>query len=234
MSLHMLGKISLSELQGPMNDFQRKLAGDGGPQLFEDFKKLLRGELTCASAESMKAFKAPVPNRPNPEMFEYVGRVLAPKTTGTFCAKSWFVVDRTECAPVKIDHICVEFISRFITGDGKIEKESLEINLDYLRLTKLKKQREILAELGGQARTEIELSTIFALMEKQRDGRCGPLQTDGWWNVFFSHGCAIGVRWNGTGWGVSANPNGTGGSWGADIRVFVPALLSDHPLDAII
>ena len=46
MSNNMLGKLSLSDFQGPRDDFETKLAGEQGERWFSEFKRFLRKEPT--------------------------------------------------------------------------------------------------------------------------------------------------------------------------------------------
>ncbi len=86
-------------------------------------------------------------------------------------------------------------------------------------LTKNAYDREIKAELPE--RHEVELWQIAKLIKEQWGGEDGPLLTNGYANVFYVAGCAVGVYWDADdqewyvrGWGLD------GGRWLEGRRIF--------------
>jgi hypothetical protein len=83
----------------------------------------------------------------------------------------------------------------------------------------------IIAELGGEEKSETTLSEMFSLMEKQGKGEDGVLLNNGYANIFYIRDLAgvlraVGVRWGGGGWGVGADSVGGPDRWDGGYRVF--------------
>lgn len=71
--------------------------------------------------------------------------------------------------------------------------------------------------------SETEVCAIIAgLIEKQPKGEDGPLQNNGYWNLFYTKSRVVRVVWDGGGWDVSGWSRGDD-TWIGDSRVFSPA-----------
>ena len=163
--------------------------------------------------------------KPKLALLEPIGTIAIPATTTKFVAKNKFVRDTSRQAKVKISHQGYNFTSWFLNGDGKTEDPISEQALRYAKLCKASTDGPIIAELGGEEKSETTLSEMFALMEKQGNGEDGVLLTNGYWNIFYIKDAnnvlrLVSVRWGGGGWRVYAdsveNPNG----WVAGNQVF--------------
>ncbi|MFA6274851.1 MAG: hypothetical protein WCX70_01725, partial [Candidatus Paceibacterota bacterium] len=93
----MLG-VALSEVQGLLNDLFEKLSGKDWEEWLGELKKFLRKE-PCWNGVA----------KPNPSIFEPVGAVVIPATTGKFVAKDKFVVNTKRNASVKISAVWDSF-----------------------------------------------------------------------------------------------------------------------------
>lgn len=107
---------------------------------------------------------------------------------------------------------------------GKVEEDAPEGMLAPFTLTKSAYDREIIADLGGEAAAEVTLTEIWRLMESQANGEEGALLTNGWTNIFYVRDVngvlrAVYVYWRGDGWRARALAL-DGLRWGGDGQVF--------------
>jgi len=158
-------------------------------------------------------------------LFEFVGLVTIPATSGKFVARKKFVVN-TKCnAPVKISAVWVNFAKWFLSGDGKIEKPIGEQTLRCHKLLKVSVDGPIINELGGEAKAETTLTEMFSLMEKQKNGKGGVLLNNSCANIFYirdQNGLlrAVYVLWRGDGWLICARSVESPNMWLDGRRVF--------------
>ena len=103
--------------------------------------------------------------------------------------------------------------------------ENTEATLRIHKLTKDSLDKLILDELGGEAKAETFLATIYELLEKQPNGKKGDLSTNGYANIFYVCDVkgvlwAVSVIWFSYGWYVSALSVQPPFGWGAGVQVF--------------
>jgi len=165
-------------------------------------------------------------------LLNLVGTITTSATTSKFVAKDKFVVNTKRNAPVKISAVWDNFTNWFLSGDGKIEdptrlpdEQVSKQTLCYHKLRKASADDPIITELGGEAKAETTLSEMFYLMEKHKNGEDCVLLNNGYANIFYirdQNGVlrAVGVDWDGDGWGVNARSVGGPGRWGGGYQVF--------------
>mgnify|MGYP001566854747 CR=1 FL=1 len=158
-------------------------------------------------------------------ILELVSTIVVPPTISKFVAKEKFVRDTGRKAKVKISYLGDNFTDWFLKGDGKIEDRIAEQVLRYHTLKQASIDGPIIAELGGEEKSETILTEMFSLMEKQANGEAGVLLTNGYANIFYikdQNGAlrAVGVSWGGDGWLVDASSVEGPGWWSGGGRVF--------------
>ena len=92
---------------------------------------------------------------------------------------------------------------------GKVEEDVPDGELQALTITQNAYDREIIADLGGEAKAEVTLAEIWRLMERQANGQEGALLTNGYANIFYVRDVnlvlrTVGVGWYGGGWSAGA------------------------------
>lgn len=160
---------------GIIKDLCHKLSGNEGLRWEKEVKKLLR-----------KNFTSPY--------FEYSREIVINQTFEQFVAKDKFVVNTQDDASIKIFGFNKDFDEWFLSGDSKIEPPAAKKTLVYHQmkrnhydnatLRELFTDRGIISQLGGEDKSEITLSGLYALLEKQRAGEDGDLLTGGN-NIFY-------------------------------------------------
>lgn len=192
---------------GPLNQLIVNLGGQDGSQWEHELKRFLRKE-PCWSNNKVAQVIA--------NLLKLVSTVVIPTTTTKFVAKDKFVINTGRNAPVKINFIGDHFTEWFLSGKGKNEEPISEHALRYAKLRKSSTDGPIIAELGGEEKSETMLSDTFSLMEKQKNGEDGALLSNGYANIFYIKDRAgvlraVDVRWHDDGWYVYAysveNPN---------------------------
>ncbi len=196
----MLGKLPLSEIQGPRDDFEQRLAGPDGPVWLEEFKKYLRKEKTWTFS-----------------IFKHITAVSVPGVA-KFVVADHFKVDNTD--GVRIVWLNDNFKKVFLS---KTEKNIEGCDLNVYDLTKASLDVPILAELGDRA--EIALAHLWVLLKRQPNGGLGSLLTNGFANIFYvrdDNGIlwAVYADWLGVSWGLSVYSVGNPRGWDAGRRVF--------------
>ncbi|MEE8131542.1 MAG: hypothetical protein V3T98_00625 [Candidatus Paceibacterota bacterium] len=193
---------------GVICDLAEKLGGDSGQEWFTEEKKFLRKK---------KCWTGIIADT----ILEFIGAVNIPARE-KFIAKDNFFVDTSEKARVKISYLGDNFRANFL---NKIEEPIVETALCYHKLKKSSRDIPIINELGGENRAETSLSTMFFLIEKQRNGESGALLTNGYANIFYLRNVAgvlwaVRCYWSGGGWRVYAYSVGDPSAWGGGCRVF--------------
>ncbi|MBI4136099.1 MAG: hypothetical protein HY481_00900 [Candidatus Vogelbacteria bacterium] len=229
MFINMLGRLPLSEIQGPRDDFEQKLASEEGEMWLEQFKLFLRKEPCWINDQVTQVAKS----KPRSSILEFVSTVVVPATTGKFVAKEKFVRDTGCKAKVKISYLGDNFTEWFLSGDGKTEDPTrlpdgqvTEQTLCYHTLRQSSVDGPIIAELGGAEKAETTLSELFFLMKKQGNGEDDILLSNGWANIFYVRDFndlllrAVIVFWNDVGWFVYANSVENPFGWHDGYRVF--------------
>ncbi len=155
----------------------------------------------------------------NPPLLEPLGTVIV-SVTGRFVAREKFVRDTTSRKAPNISYVGNNFSDWLLS---KIEEPKPETQLRYAKLLKYSVARSILAELGNSAETT--LAEVYALMERQPNGKDGVLLVNGWANIFFVRDVndelrAVRVFWGGGGWRVGADSVADPREWGGGDRVF--------------
>lgn len=189
-----------------------KLGGEEGVDRF------LRNELKIVESTPTSVVKA------NDNLLELVSTVVVPATTTNLVAKEKFVRDTGRKAKVKISYLGDNFTEWFLSGSGKTEDPISEQTLRYHKLRKSSVDGPIIAELGGEEKSETTLSEMFALMEKQGMGEDGVLLNNGYANIFYikdQNGVlrAVRVDWR-CGWDVDAVSVEDPSRWFDGRRVF--------------
>lgn len=219
----MLSKALREFTTGPLNQLIVNLGGQDGDQWEQQLKQFLRKEPCWTNGQAPQV----VQPKPTPSILELVSTIVVSATTAKLVAKEKFVINTKRNAPVKISYLGDNFKAWFLNGDGKTEDPISEQTLRYHKLRQSSVDGPIIAELGGEAKAETTLSEMFSLMEKQKHGEDGVLLNNGWANIFYVKDIAgvlraVGVRWRGGGWGVSAHSVGRPrpGGWFGGGRVF--------------
>jgi hypothetical protein len=83
----------------------------------------------------------------------------------------------------------------------------------------------IITELGGEKVAETTLTEMFALLQKQANGKKGDLLTSGYANIFYVRDRtgvlrAVGADWYDAGWSVYAFEVSSPHAWRAGFQVF--------------
>lgn len=229
MTTGMLGRLPLSEVQGPRDDFEQKLAGEDGELWLGQFKRFLRKETCWITGEAVQTI---APTKSTPTLLKPISTVIVPATTAPFVAKDKFVVNTGRKAPVQISYLGANFTEWFLSGDGKTEDPISEQTLRFARLCRPahdvsleEGEQAIIPELGGKAKAETTLSEIYRLIRKQPKGEKGALLNNGWANIFYVPDLngvlrSVSVYWFGGGWYVSAVPVEDPLGWSGGFRVF--------------
>lgn len=158
-------------------------------------------------------------------LLTHEGMVIISARKEKFIVADYFREDISAGAAVKIRFICQDFKELFL---NKVESPQLETALRYFRLNQICWNLPIVNELGGEDKVETSLASVFALMERQRNGEQGILDVQHP-NVFYVRDTRcnelhdLGVWWNDTGWCLSAGPLNDGYSgWTDTPLVFSP------------
>lgn len=155
-------------------------------------------------------------------VLEFVGTVSVPATTSKFVAHDNFKLkqDGGICS-----HLDENFKSWFLEGDGKTKDPISEQTLRYHKLRKSSVDGPIIAELGGEEKSETTLTEMFSLMEKQKNGEDGVLLNNGYANIFYIKDISgvlrtVDVYWFDDSWDVSADAIEYPDGWFASYQVF--------------
>ena len=117
-----------------------------------------------------------------------VERLIVPATTLKFVAKEKIVVNKRYNAEVKIAHIEQNFRRLHL---GKIEEPTSEKIIYGRTLREAAPDGFIIKALGGKENLKTHFSTMFALMEKQRNAQdTGSLLVNGFCNIFYISGAS--------------------------------------------
>ncbi len=175
------GDLTLGQTEALVN----KLGG------LDVVKGILSGKLTLTVARMARIS----------DLLSPVTTVKIP-ATGKFFASDHFT---TNIKAVKFAWFGDNFKQHFL---HKEEAPQGEVELKVSQLKKDSLDKPILTELGDKAETN--LTSIWELLEKQPNGEQGILLTNGYANIFYvrdSKGVlwAVGVYWDGDGWGVDAD-----------------------------
>jgi len=162
-----------------------------------------------------------------------IGNIIStttiPATTEKFIAKNNFIVDTSENANVKISWLSGDFKDWFLL---KVENPFPGSEIVARQLIKRSVDAPILKELGGNEKAETTLAEVYAMMQKQANGKSGALLINGWANIFYVKDIsgtlrAVRVYWFDDGWFVHAYSIELPHEWDAGHRVF-----SRNPLAA--
>lgn len=197
----MLGDLLLSEVQGPRDDFETKLASQDGKWWLHEFKKFLRKEATWISQllEQVITFDLPYIN-----LFRASGKFKVGVTDG-----------------VKIGWLDGKFKDKFLK---KVERDVASATIRVHRLVEKSLDQPILTELGADHKTQ--LAHLWGALKRQPNGEAGPLLTNGCANIFYICGTdgkvwAVDARWDaGDGWYVDASSVDNPGKWDDGNQVF--------------
>lgn len=134
-----------------------------------------------------------------------IGTTIVAPTTTPFIARDRFVVNTKKSAPVKISYVSGDFKNWFLVKKEQPFGGSI---IKYSKLSRLSDDDSIIAELGGEEKTETMLTEVFTLMQAQKNCESGPLLTNGRPNIFYVKDvsgvfCAVHVSWR-DGWDVCA------------------------------
>lgn len=159
----------------------------------------------------------------NPPFLETIGTIVIAATAEPFIASEKFVVDTGHKVEVRIAWLDGNFQNWFL---GKTEAPAPEVTLKYGKLTRSALDDEICKEIGTES-VETTLAAIYALMERQKNGKSGVLLTDGRANIFYVRDAngvlrAVLVVWlvGGGGWRVGARSVARQDGWSVGYRVF--------------
>ena len=155
-------------------------------------------------------------------LLEFVSTVTVSATTTKFVAKDNFIINTEASAKVKISYLGNNFKAWL---RGKTEDQITEQTLHYSKLRQSSVDGPIIAELGGEEKSETTLTEMFFLMEKQRNGEAGVLLNNGYANIFYIRDAcgvlrAVHVDWYDGGWDVNADTVAYPDGWIAGRQVF--------------
>lgn len=158
-------------------------------------------------------------------LLEIVSTIVIPATTEQFVAKDKFVAGIGPEAEVKISHIWGNFTEWFLSPESKVEEPMIEHTLQCHRLQRSTGDSAIIAELGGEEKSETMLIDVYYLMRKWTIGEDDSLFSDSSVRIFYVRDTqdllrAVGVRRSSTGLGIHASAIGILGGWGRGRRVF--------------
>ncbi|MDP3954617.1 MAG: hypothetical protein Q8Q06_04355 [bacterium] len=197
----MLGNVSLSDFQGPRDDFEQKLTGPDGKIWLAAFKRFLRKE------------------NPWAKLLVQVDEVEVLGTT-RFVAADMF--GPNNYAGIKF-FLGDSFKENFL---GKIEKRVPATDLAVHILVRQSLDRPIIDELGG-GREETFLYQLYELISRQPKGEDGPLLVDGKTNIFYIRDAAevlwaVNVDWDShrSEWNVNAYSTAHLVEWEVSRQVF--------------
>jgi len=154
--LTLMARIALCDASGPLTDLLQKLSGEEGDSWLPRLNKFLRSQPPLVPADK------------EPLLIIPLGTVNVP-------------VVMKSCAPVIIAHI---FTSSFEDWFGEIEQPFAVTTLKYGKLSRMAKDDEIIAELGGEKKIEITIRDVYGLISLQPNGQEGALLTN-WVNLFY-------------------------------------------------
>jgi hypothetical protein len=125
---------------------------------------------------------------------------------------------------IKFATVWTEFKKHFY---GHVEEPIPETRLQKYRLLRIAPDGPIIAELGGPAKVEGSLASIYALIRRQGRGEEGFLQTNGYANIFYQRDgkgvlCAIRLGWDGDGWVIDAISVEDPLAWNGKHEIFCP------------
>lgn len=155
-------------------------------------------------------------------ILEHIGTVDVPGSPEPFVVGEHFRLDLSSKAPVKISYIGDNFKTWF---GGTTEKPKAPTALRYGKLLQPSKDTPIIAELGGEEKSETTLAEMFYLMGLQGKGEVGVLLNNGSANIFYVRDRSGALRtvrvfWDGDGWNVFAIPVGDPYGWRGGSHVF--------------
>jgi len=209
-----LTKVSLEFTQ----KIQRHFPSNIDPKIVQAWNNLKKEDLEARLEGFFGKMLEPIVER----LLEPIGEVIVPATAGRFVPKKRFVVKSN--ARVKISCLGDNFKEKYLDG-GKIEDPIRETTLRYAKLREWSLDGPIIAELGGLERSEMMLSEMFSLMEKQGKGEFGVLLNNGGGNIFYikdQDGTlrSVRVNWYNGGWDVDANSVEYPDTWYVGNQVF--------------
>lgn len=159
----MLGRLPLSEFQGPRDELEKRLAGPDCERWLTEFKRFVRKEPCWVKDPVFRLFRL-VTTIPVPAIERFVVR-------------DNFVVDTSDRARVKIGHLSNNFKKCFLCNEEWLSEAT---ELKVWELPESWKDKLIIDSLGGNA--EITLGQLFSVLAKQPGGEKGHLLVDGWAN----------------------------------------------------
>ncbi len=153
-------------------------------------------------------------------LLEPLETAVVPGTTKPLVIRDYF----KGSSRVKFATIFGEFKSRFF---DKTEGPIPEVTYRKYKLLRIATDGPIIAELGGESKVEGTVTAALALMERQGNGGAGPLQTNGYANIFYARDkegalCAIRIGWTEEGWVIDAISVRDPLAWNGKHEVFCP------------
>src|SRR6202034_3022358 len=144
----------------------------------------------------------PDQNDPNTPLLEPLDTAVVSATSAPMVIRDFFVKN----SGVKFAAIWSEFKTRFF---DKTENPIPETTYRKYRLLHISPDGPIIAKLGGENKVEGTVTAALALVQRQKGGVAGILQTNGYANIFYSRDkngvlCAIRVGWADDGWVIDA------------------------------
>ena len=145
------------------------------------------------------------PKEPTPERTYKILRPVAPKPVESRPFKAGDTFFNRKSGVKMVPH--GSNVTSWFTG--KVEEDAPTGDLVPFVLTQSAYDHEIIADLGGEEKTEVTLTEIWRLMERQANGGEGALLNNGWANIFYVRDRegvlrAVDVCWDDDGWYVYA------------------------------
>jgi hypothetical protein len=158
---------------------------------------------------------------PGKDLLEAVDTTNLPSTTAPFDVKGNFTEKSRD---VRISTIWAEFRKRFC---AITEEPQLAVSLRRYKLLKIAPDMPIIDALGGESRVETSIASVFAMIKGQAFGQAGPMQINGYANIFYVRDkddvlCAVRVGWDGDGWVIDAIPVHDPLAWNGQHQIFCP------------
>jgi hypothetical protein len=153
-------------------------------------------------------------------LLEPLETAVVPATTAPLVIRDYF----SKHPQAKFATICSEFKHRFF---DKTEKPIAETTYRKYRLLRIAPDGPIIEELGGETKVEGRAAAVLALVERQKNGEAGFLQTNGYANIFYAKDkkgelCAIRLGWTESGWLIDAIAVKDPLAWNGKHEIFCP------------
>lgn len=156
-----------------------------------------------------------------PGLLEPVDTTAIPTPGTPFAPEANFTSKNNE---VRISAVWAEFRKRFFDGTAELP---VAVSLRRYKLLKPSPDEAIIEALGGESKVETSVGSVFSMLQGQPLGQAGPLQVNGYANIFYVRDtdgalCAVRVGWDGEGWVIDAISVDDPLAWNGHHQIFCP------------